>query len=49
LGQAYGSSAIYVWKTAGDARTIYNIDVWVRQNGSTVSQQTFKVVPYTLS
>ena len=27
LGQAYGRNAIYVWRTTGDAKTTYNVDV----------------------
>jgi hypothetical protein len=49
LGQAYSNSAIYVWKTTGDAKTTYNVDVWVRQNGSKASQETYKIISYMLN
>jgi hypothetical protein len=48
LGRGYGSDT-YVWKTTGDAKTTYNIDVWVRQNGSTATYETFYMIPYRLS
>jgi hypothetical protein len=48
LGRGYGNGT-YVWNTAGDGATSYNVDVWAREKGSTASQQTFSLVPYSLT
>jgi hypothetical protein len=49
LGRSYGTSPTYLWTTTGDGKTTYNVDVWARQNGSKVSEQTVKVIQYQLT
>jgi hypothetical protein len=48
LGRTWGSNT-YVWKTTGNGKTMYNIDVWVRQNGSKAAQEAFFIVSYQLT
>jgi hypothetical protein len=48
LGRTWGSN-VYVWKTTGNGKTTYNIDVWVRQNGSKATQEAAQVIPYLLT
>jgi hypothetical protein len=48
LGRGYGNQ-FYVWNTAGNGVTSYNVDVWVRQKLSGVSQQSFFLMPFTLT
>lgn len=43
LGRTWGS-AVYNWITKGNGKTTYNIDVWVRQNGSKSAHETFAVL-----
>jgi hypothetical protein len=48
LGRGYGGPT-FVWNTAGNGAVAYSVDVWVRQMGTTVSQQNAHVIAYTLS
>jgi hypothetical protein len=43
LGRTWGFGP-YLWKTTGNGKTTYNIDVWIRQNGSKVPYETYKVL-----
>jgi hypothetical protein len=49
IARDYSLSPTYAWNTAGLAAGVYNIDVWVLQNGSAVAEESAAVVPYTLS
>jgi hypothetical protein len=48
LGRNYGI-ATYVWNTAGNGVTTYNLDVWVRAKGSTAAYQAYAMTSYTLN
>lgn len=39
--QAMGASASWVWDTTGFALGTYRVEVWIRQNGSTVPYETW--------
>jgi hypothetical protein len=47
LGRGYGSAS-YVWNTAGNGATDYQLDVWVREKGTTANEQALNVSSYTL-
>lgn len=39
----------FVWNTTGLAPGTYNVDVWVKQNGSSNLHETFTLVAFTLT
>jgi hypothetical protein len=48
LGRTWGFGP-YLWKTTGNGKTTYNIDVWIRQNGSPSPHEVFAVATYVLT
>lgn len=47
--QDYSTNNVFVWNTTGLAAGTYRVNVWIQQNGSTTSPETFFNQPYTLT
>jgi hypothetical protein len=48
IAQAYSSKSSFTWNTAALTAGTYNIQVWVRNTGSTASYETWKAIKYIL-